>query len=203
MSNCGEIQRLPLGAQYLDYHPAYLSFTEADACLRALLQETPWQQDTLRFGGKPVLVPRLQAWYGDAAAHYGYSGLTLRPLPWTDRLQALRARLEDDLQLHFNAVLLNFYRNGDDSVAWHSDDEAALGSAPIIASLSLGAARRFELKPRGNAAPSGKRTLELEHGSLVVMGPGLQQHWQHRLPKQPQIAQSRINLTFRLIHAMA
>jgi len=197
------VQRLPLGAQYLDYYPVYLPPAEADAWLTALLQETPWQQDSLRFGGKAVPVPRLQAWYGDAAAQYGYSGLDLHPLPWTLRLQTLRARLEHELQLAFNAVLLNLYRNGADSVAWHSDDEAKLGPCPIIASLSLGAARRFELKPRGDAGPPGKRTLELAHGSLVVMGPGLQQHWQHRLPKQPEITHSRINLTFRLIHAVA
>ncbi|MDR0781543.1 MAG: alpha-ketoglutarate-dependent dioxygenase AlkB [Pseudomonadales bacterium] len=197
-------QHYSLGSASLDYYPAWLDGARADHCYGQLLRDTPWRQDTLRFGGKPVLVPRLQAWYGDTQARYGYSGLTLTPLPWTPLLQELRDELQRALQRPFNAVLLNYYRDGNDSVAWHSDDEAELGAAPMIASLSLGAVRRFELQARDRARHgANKHTLDLAHGSLLVMGAGLQQHWRHQLPKQPGIGSSRLNLTFRFIHAVA
>jgi alkylated DNA repair dioxygenase AlkB len=194
-------QRYQLGKAALDYYPAWLDAAFANTCYDTLLRDTPWRQDTLRFGGKPVTVPRLQAWHGP---RYAYSGLTLAPLPWTPLLQQLRDDLQNVLQQSFNAVLLNYYRNGNDSVAWHSDDEPELGPAPVIASLSLGAVRRFELQAldRTQLAMS-KRSLELEHGSLLVMGAGLQRHWRHQLPKQPEVSAGRLNLTFRFIHGMA
>ena len=167
-----------------------------------LLAATPWRQDTLRFGGKAVPVPRLQAWYGDANSRYGYSGLQLAPLPWTPLLRSLRDRLTQTLGLRFNSVLLNYYRDGNDSVAWHSDDEPELGPDPQIASLSLGTARRFELRHRWHKALP-KRQLLLADGSLLLMGHHLQRHWQHRLPKEPGLLGARLNLTFRLVAAMA
>jgi alkylated DNA repair dioxygenase AlkB len=157
-----------------------------------------WQQDTLKFGGKQVLVPRLQAWYGDATSNYGYSGLHLTPLPWTPLLLAIKEKIESSFDIFFNSVLLNYYRNGHDSVAWHSDNEKALGPDPLIASVSLGVERKFELKRRdGNAQ---KTSLELADGSLLLMGKGLQQHWSHQIPKQSWVTEPRINLTFRFIH---
>jgi alkylated DNA repair dioxygenase AlkB len=182
-----------------DAELAYLSnFYDAAACeklLRRLLAETPWRQDTINFGGKAVAVPRLQAWYGDR--HYGYSGLKFPPLPWTDLLLDIRDKISTATQLPFNSVLLNYYRNGNDSVAWHSDDEHELGPDPLIASLSLGAARRFELKHR--TLKRTKLNLWLDNGSLLLMGTGLQQNWQHQLPKDAGVAAPRINLTFRFI----
>jgi alkylated DNA repair dioxygenase AlkB len=197
-------QRYQLGSATLDYYPVWLDASRADHCYAQLLRDTPWRQDTLCFGGKPVAVPRLQAWHGEARARYGYSGLTLAPLPWTPLLRELREGLESALQRPFNAVLLNYYRDGNDSVAWHSDDEAELGPEPVIASLSLGAVRRFELQALDRAQRAGsKRVLELAHGSLLVMGAGLQRHWLHQLPKQAQISTGRLNLTFRFIHGVA
>lgn len=197
-------QRYQLGEAILDYYPSWLEPERADHYLQALLQETPWRQDSLNFGGKKVPVPRLQAWYGEPKAKYGYSGLALNPLPWTPLLSALRQELQDTLQHPFNAVLLNYYRDGNDSVSWHSDDESELGPAPVIASLSLGATRRFELQAKDRARHSPSRqALELTHGSLVVMGPGLQRHWRHQIPKQPGITEGRLNLTFRFIHGVA
>ncbi|MDR2212472.1 MAG: alpha-ketoglutarate-dependent dioxygenase AlkB [Pseudomonadales bacterium] len=193
-------QRYRLGEATLDYYPAWLDSAFADHCYQTLLHETPWRQDSLRFGGKAVAVPRLQAWYGEPKARYGYSGLTLTPLPWTPFLNDLRQRVETQVQAPFNAVLLNYYRDGKDSVAWHADDEAELGPAPLIASLSLGAPRRFELRALEGR---DKYALELTHGSLLVMGPPLQHQWRHRLPKQPEIHAGRLNLTFRFIHGMA
>lgn len=147
-------------------------------------------------------VPRLQAWYGVQQAHYGYSGLHLPPLPLTAPLQRLIDMLREHTGHAFNAVLLNCYRNGQDSVSWHSDDERELGEDPVIASLSLGTTRRFELRHK-RLPHSGKRVLDLEDDSLLLMGSGVQRNWQHRIPKQPGCEGVRINLTFRLIRPVA
>ncbi len=179
--------------------PKFLSVTSADQHFDSLLTQTPWQQDTLNFGGKVVPIPRLQAWYGDKDSHYGYSGLALRPLPWTPLLQELKGSVEQCSNAEFNSVLLNYYRHGQDSVAWHSDDEKELGNEPVIASLSLGVTRRFEFKHRFRKGI--KSCCELSHGSLIVMGKGVQQNWRHQVPKQPEIESGRINLTFRKIIA--
>jgi len=195
-------ERLSLPDAELHYFPVWYDQAASLGLRQQLLAETPWQQDTLHFGGKPVAIPRLQAWYGDTGSRYGYSGLRLNPLPWTALLASMRERLERELGLRFNSVLLNYYRDGNDSVAWHSDDEHELGPDPCIASLSLGAPRPFELRHR-SLRSHGKRSLELGDGSLLLMGQGLQRHWQHQLPKQPGLQEARLNLTFRLIGAVA
>ena len=195
-------ERFTLPDAELHYFPAWYTPPESAALRQQLLAETPWRQDSLRFAGKPVAVPRLQAWYGDRASHYGYSGLHLSPLPWTPLLAGMRERIERELGLRFNSVLLNYYRDGNDSVAWHSDDEHELGPDPRIASLSLGVPRPFELKHR-SLCGYGKRSLTLADGSLLLMGYGLQRHWQHQLPKQPGLQEARLNLTFRLVGAVA
>ena len=180
----------------LAYYRYFYDDAESSALLRTLFAETAWRQDTLRFGGKEVAVPRLQAWYGDR--HYAYSGLKLTPLPWTSTLDAIRQRIGGVCTVPFNSVLMNYYRDGNDSVAWHSDDERELGPDPHIASLSFGATRRFELKRRSGNQP--KVCMPLENGSLLLMGSGVQRNWVHRLPKDPAITEPRLNLTFRFIH---
>lgn len=192
----GKAEILKLADDQLLYLPRFIAPGDADAMLATLLSQAPWQQDYLTFGGRKVAVPRLQAWYGDNRSHYGYSGLRLRPLPWTPLLTALRKRAASVAGASFNSVLLNLYRNGKDSVAWHADDEPELGRDPVIASISLGVTRRFELK---HLASKRKAVCDLEHGSLLVMGHGIQHNWQHQVPKQPEITGSRINLTFRQI----
>lgn len=147
-------------------------------------------------------MPRLQAWYGVPEARYGYSGLRLPPLPLTAPLRRLMDLLAEHTGQRFNAVLLNCYRDGKDSVSWHADDEPELGPDPVIASLSLGATRRFELRHK-QGLPGGKRVLELPHDSLLLMGVGVQRNWQHRIPKEPGREGLRINLTFRLVHPVA
>ncbi|MES2603293.1 MAG: alpha-ketoglutarate-dependent dioxygenase AlkB [Pseudomonadota bacterium] len=196
----GEQLALPDGT--LHYFPAFYPPEQSLACFQRLLKETLWQQDTLNFGGRAVAVPRLQAWYGDAETHYGYSGLRLTPHPWTPLLTTLREDLQQRLSLPFNSVLLNYYRDGQDSVAWHSDDERKLGPDPQIASLSFGTSRRFELKHK-QRRDLKKMTIDLDDGSLLVMGSGVQQHWSHQVPKEPAVTGARLNLTFRFIHAMA
>lgn len=165
---------------------------------QGLLEQTPWRQDAIRMHGRLLPVPRLQAWYGEAAAKYGYSGLQLDPLPFTPLLLQLKAQVQEIVGHEFNSVLLNQYRNGNDSVSWHSDNETELGADPMIASVSLGCERRFELKHRTRKELK-KLALPLTDGSLLFMGKGVQQYWSHQIPKQPGTVGVRINLTFRLI----
>ena len=195
--SCDEPEHLALpDAEVLLYHDCYPQ-AQADRLLKQLLETIPWQQDSLSFGGKTVPVPRLQAWFGDSTSTYAYSGLHLEPLPWSSLLQGIRQRMETIAKHEFNSVLVNYYRNGSDSVAWHRDNEKELGPDPVIASLSFGATRRFDLKHRRGKFPLIH--CALHHGSLLVMAHGLQENWLHRIPKQPEVNGPRINLTFRRI----
>jgi len=146
-------------------------------------------------------VPRLLAWYGDPEARYRYSGLEHQPLPWTPLLAEIRTRVQEACGRPFNAVLLNYYRDGNDSMGWHSDDEPELGRDPLIASLNLGGTRRFDLRRKGTTRIG--HSLELGDGSLLVMGGQTQHHWQHQVAKTRKPVAPRINLTFRLIRGRA
>ena len=162
------------------------------AIMKALSDTVPWQVEKARIFGRELLVPRLTAWFGDAA--YTYSGVSHQPAALPPIVQRLRARAEALSGGSFNAVLLNQYRDGSDSVGWHSDDEASLGEHPTIASLSLGANRTFKF--RHNVT---KRTisLELKSGQWLIMTGKTQAFWQHQVPKTAKPVQARINLTFR------
>jgi alkylated DNA repair dioxygenase AlkB len=162
--------------------------------LARLLEETPWRVDTVVVYGKRYQQPRLTAWYGEAS--YTYSALTLHPLPLTPLLEQLRAAVEHVTGRRYNSVLLNYYRDGADSMGMHSDDEPALGPQPVIASLSYGATRTFILRHRRN-----RRTvkIDLTDGSLLLMAGTLQAHWQHGINKTAQLVGPRLNLTFRYV----
>lgn len=181
----------------LDYRPQWLDHHTADAWLDGLLAETPWTQPSVQLYGRQYPVPRLVAWYGDAEAAYRYSGLTHQPLAWTPLLARIRARVEAAVGQALNGVLLNYYRDGQDSMGWHSDDEAELGRNPLIASLNLGGSRRFDLRRKGTSRI--EHSLWLEHGSLLVMAGPTQHHWQHQVAKTRSPCAPRLNLTFRLI----
>jgi alkylated DNA repair dioxygenase AlkB len=178
--------------------PHWIEADAATQLLETLRDGLAWGQRTLRIVGREIPEPRLTAWFGDPGAVYTYSGLTLAPEPWPTALAGLRARLEAELGHRYNSVLCNLYRDGSDSVGFHADDEPELGAQPIIASVSLGATRRFVLKHkrRKSLAPV---TFELASGTLLVMGGATQRHWVHALPKQRGIAAPRVNLTFRLV----
>jgi alkylated DNA repair dioxygenase AlkB len=198
---------LPVGAvpvplpDGLIYHlPRFLPTPDATAVLEALASGPGWEQHRLMLFGRERLTPRLCAWYGDPDARYAYSGKALEPLPWTAPLAALRERLEVALGVRFNSVLANLYRNGADSMGWHSDDEASLGPQPVIASLSLGATRRFMLRHR-RRRDVPPMSLLLEHGSLLLMVGDTQRHWHHAVPKTRQPVGTRINLTFRHVRS--
>jgi alkylated DNA repair dioxygenase AlkB len=162
--------------------------------LARLVDETPWRADTVVVYGKRHLQPRLTAWYGEAS--YTYSGLSLRPLPLTPLLEQLRTAVEQATGRRYNSVLLNYYRDGADSMGMHSDDEPELGPQPVIASLSYGATRTFILRHKRS-----KRTvkLDLTDGSLLLMAGTLQAHWQHGINKTAKLVGPRLNLTFRFV----
>ncbi|HSR64972.1 MAG TPA: alpha-ketoglutarate-dependent dioxygenase AlkB [Xanthomonadaceae bacterium] len=189
------LQPLPLPGAELALDPRWLSAPAADALLATLLAQVPWSVHRIRLFGREVASPRLSCWIGEPDAAYTYSGTRFAPHPWPPALLALRARLARELDCDFNSVLANLYRDGRDAMGWHSDDEPELGAAPLIASLSLGAVRRFVLKSR--QPPVQRLVLELPHGSLLVMGGATQRHYRHALPRTARPLGARINLTFR------
>ncbi len=175
----------------------FLSVDEADHLL-ALLESMPgWQQDQIRVFGKIHSLPRLHRWFATSNERYRWSGIEMRPEPFPGDLASVLRRLEDESGVRFNTALANFYRSGKDTVSWHSDDEPDLGPEPVIASLSLGATRRFLLRRKKDHTI--RASFDLTHGSLLWMSGSTQALWEHCLPKTAQSVGSRVNLTFRSI----
>lgn len=177
----------------------WIERTAADRLFAALRDEVPWRQDQITLYGKTNDVPRLNAWFGDPGRVYTWSGIRMEPLPWSGAVARIKALLERTLGESFDSALLNLYRDGRDSVAWHADDEPELGRDPLIASVSLGATRAFRL--RHNEGRHAPLTLDLEHGSLLVMGGPTQRFWKHAIPRRARVDGPRINLTFRQMGA--
>ena len=192
------MQHLPIQDGTLAYAPAFFSSTESDRLLQGLVRDTPWRQDKIRLYGKEHDQPRLTAWYGDPGKSYTYSGLRLEPLLWTPLLLEIKGRVEEEAQVSFNSVLLNYYRSGQDSMGWHSDDEPELGQNPVIASVTFGGSRRFDLKHKFRPEVE-KVSLELGHGSLLIMAGPTQHFWKHQIAKTARQVEPRLNLTFRVI----
>ncbi|CAA0097467.1 Uncharacterised protein [BD1-7 clade bacterium] len=194
----------------LHYYPSQFT-AQADHWFSCLQANMPWRQDTLTIAGQQRLIPRLQVWMGDKGTDYQYSGIALTPELWLAPMADIKQQVEAIAGCSFNSALLNFYRDGNDSVAWHADDEAELDDTVPIASISLGQARRFSIKPKKHylqrlasmghnvSGRSATRRQELHHGSLLLMMPGVQKRWQHAVLKQPEITGGRINLTFRKV----
>ena len=176
-------------------HHGAFGRAEADSFLSALRNGVAWQQDDICIFGQTHPLPRLTAWYGESGISFTYSGIQMAPAVWNDDLVTIRDRVAALAGSSFNSVLLNLYRNGSDSVGWHSDDQQVLGVHPVIGSLSLGAARRFQLRRHDNHAC--KRELTLHHGDLLLMSGSTQQRWQHQVPKTSRPTGERISLTFR------
>lgn len=178
----------------------WLPVAAAEKLYHHLLSSLPWSQPTIRVAGRSLPIPRLQTWIGDSDAYYGYSGRGFLPVPWLTELERLKAQLEQACGGRFNSVLANFYRDGNDSVAYHADDEGELGDQPVIASLSLGGTRRFLLKPKdGYATAHPGCALDLANGDLLIMAGDTQTNWLHSVPKTRKPCGSRMNLTFRQI----
>ena len=185
----------------LSYSPEVFPATESKALFEKLTENITWRQESIIIFGRKVLTPRLTAWYGDAGAVYKYSGVSFDPLPWTEELLIIRSKAEALAGTTFNSVLLNLYRDGSDSMGWHSDDEPELGRDPIIASVNLGEARRFDLRLKTDHQQ--KLQLLLEDGSVLVMKGDLQHYWQHQVAKSAKVKGPRINLTFRTIKTLS
>jgi alkylated DNA repair dioxygenase AlkB len=177
--------------------PNFLNTEDADAAYEWLLQNIKWKQYHIKMFGKLLAQPRLTAWYGSAGTNYSYSGLNLVPEPFSKELLTLKAKIEQVGSTQFNSVLLNLYRNENDSMGWHADDEKELGINPIIASLSLGQTRKFQVKHK--LTKNLNLNLLLTHGSLLLMRGEMQHYWQHAIPKSKNSCDQRINLTFRNI----
>ena len=188
---------LPLADAEIALDARWLAEADADRLLGALREAIPWEVHHIRLFGREHASPRLSCWIGDPGTGYRYSGSYFEPHPWPPELARLRERLDTELGIGFNSVLANLYRDGRDCMGWHSDDEAELGLAPVIASVSLGATRRFVLKHRGE--PQRKLEIVLPHGSLLVMSGATQRNYRHALPRTAKPVRERINLTFRRI----
>jgi len=188
-------QRIFLNDSHLDLYRHFLDSVTADALFKQLETSLNWKQETLRIFGKDVLSPRLQSFYGDKGIGYHYSGRTFSAEYWTPELLKLKNQLSECLQHDFNAVLCNLYRTGEDSMGWHSDNEPELGEAPIIASVSFGETRNFNLRAIRQTRQC--LSLPLEHNSVIVMPGGFQDRFQHSISKTKKKVAPRINLTFR------
>jgi alkylated DNA repair dioxygenase AlkB len=183
---------------YVSLYENLFNAEESQNLFLELSNDIIWQQENIQRFGQSIPLPRLTAWYGDAGKSYTYSGITMNPLIWTPPLLRIKHKIEKISKDQFNSVLLNQYRHGKDSVAWHSDDEPELGKEPVIASVSFGATRQFMLKHKFKTEIK-PITLNLNSGSLLLMKGKTQECWLHQVPKTGKEVSPRINLTFRTI----
>lgn len=180
------------------FFPDFFSKEESDHYLNQLSAEVNWKQEPIQMFGKMVMQPRLTAFYGGPEVTYKYSGLTMQATMWTAVLKKIKQKVEEKCDTTFNACLLNYYRDEKDSMGWHRDNEKELGQFPVIASVSFGAQRIFQFRNYKEKLPV--ISVELEHGSLLLMRGETQKIWEHRLPKVARTTGPRINLTFRYVH---
>ena len=181
----------------LKYYPNFIPPEQTNAIMNSLQESLDWRQEQITLYGKTFDVPRLQAWYGDEQAGYQYSNLTMHPLPWDPILLELKQKCEKASNSHFNSVLANFYRHGQDGMGRHADNEPELGQQPVIASVSFGAERNLDFY---HIQSKHKTRVPLADGSLLVMRGTTQSCWQHAMAKSKKHLEPRINLTFRYIH---
>jgi len=193
-----QVKRIPLPDADVQLFSECFGAEENGRFLDRLLSEIRWQQDYLTFYGREIALPRLTAWYGDRGKNYTYSHITMKPHPWSELLLTIKARVEAVSRAEYNSVLLNLYRSGADGVSWHQDNEPELGDDPVIASVSFGAIRIFQMRhlirkdiPRVD--------IPLFDGSLLVMRGSTQKFWQHKISKTQKTVGARVNLTFRYI----
>jgi len=192
---CGHTKGLP--TEVLEYLPNVIDAQLGTRLMERFIAETHWTQKIVNMYDKQVITPRLSAWYADADT-YDYTSIRKsRPNRWTPELLMIKSMVEPIARVEFNSVLLNYYRDGNDSVAWHSDNEKALGTHPTIASVTFGQVRSFDI--RNKTDHSEKYSVRLEHGSLLLMKGDLQSNWDHRIAKSTKPMKPRLNLTFRIV----
>lgn len=183
--------------ELLEYRKSFLSEQEASELFNQLIATTPWKQNTQKMYDKTVVTPRLTSWFGDSSKMYHLGNNDFHVNEWSPELIGLKEKIETFSGYEFNSLLLNLYRDGNDSVAWHRDKESELGNRPVIASVSLGQVRNFDFRNINDHQK--KYSLALDHGSLLIMKGDLQVNWEHRIAKSVKKMNPRINLTFRLI----
>ncbi len=197
----------PATGENVKFYKSFFSINESDNLFRRIDSEVDWQQEQITLYGKTHNLPRKTAWYGDVNKSYKYSGIEVKSKPWTPSLIEIKERIESEFNFKFNSVLLNKYRDGNDHVSWHSDDEPELGLNPVIASVSLGGERVFKLKHKSHKEYKANNIQKnlynidvgLNHGSLLIMQGDTQVNWIHNIPKTTKAVAPRINLTFRRI----
>ena len=192
------LETIPLPGADVSYMRTFDLGLPPEEVLRGLIEETPWRQEDVKVYGKTYRQPRLVAWYGDAGKSYKYSGIALEPLPWAGRIAEIKRRVEAVVAYEFNSVLLNYYRDQNDSMGLHSDDEKELGPRPVIASVSVGAERAFIFKSKLDKDAKPLK-FPLASGSLLLMRGETQQNYKHGIAKETRPLGPRVNLTFRII----
>ncbi len=180
------------------YHGVVFNEKEATQICKDLFETIPWKQDEVVMFGKKIMTKRKVAWFADAGISYTYAGVKKSGLQWTKALLGIKQKVEAITGAKYNACLLNLYHEGEEGMGWHRDNEKEIVAESSIASMSLGAVRKFAFK---HATSNERLDIELVNGSLLDMKGPIQQHWYHSLPKTKRIKQMRINLTFRLMHA--
>jgi alkylated DNA repair dioxygenase AlkB len=191
----GQSKGLPV--EMLEYRPGLFTKEQGDNLLSKFINTTSWKQTTQKMWEKEYLTPRLTAWFGDVGTDYSEAGKISNPRPWTNELLMIKNLVEPLAGIKFNSVLLNYYRDGNDSVAWHSDKESILGRRPVIASVSFGQVRSFDIRNKLNHKEH--YSVRLEHGSFLLMKAGLQEAFEHRIAKSVKPMGARVNLTFRVV----
>lgn len=199
-AHAAKLKAVPMPGAEIFYQASLPLPGSAESVLQDLIAHVPWRAEEIVVWGRRYAQPRLVAWFGDAAATYTYSGLRMEPLAWTDTLSAIRTEVEHAAQAKFNSVLLNYYRDQNDSMGLHSDDEPELGLKPVIASVSLGERRTFILRHKRRRDLKPVR-LPLESGSLLLMQGDTQHNWKHGIHKESRPCGPRVNLTFRRIYS--
>ena len=181
----------------LIYVPGFYSKKQADNYFKTIKDQTNWQHDDITVFGKTYKQPRLTALFGETNQTYSYSNITMHPQPFTQNLKDIKSKVEKFSDEKFNTLLINLYRDGNDSNGWHADNEKELGKNPVIASVSFGEERPFHFKHR--RLKNERHKLNLEHGSLLLMKGEMQYYWLHQIAKTKKKVEPRINLTFRRI----
>jgi alkylated DNA repair dioxygenase AlkB len=181
----------------VEYRSKVFEETESNVLLQQFIHELPWEQITRIMYGKKIITPRMTVWFGDPLSNYSLGAVPEHPLPWTKELITIKNKVKELAGIDFNTVLLNYYRDGNDSVAWHSDNDGIPGRNKIVASVSFGQPRIFEFRNRKDHRM--KYSMVLENGSYLLMKGDFQDQWEHRVPKTLKVMKPRVNLTFRLM----
>jgi alkylated DNA repair dioxygenase AlkB len=194
-------QRIDLPGADIVLHQQVWSPERGNQLCNQLVQEIEWRQDKISMFGQVHDVPRLNAWYGDPDCSYAWSGIRMHPFAWTPTLQQIREQVNSLAAVQFNSALLNLYRDGNDKVDWHADDEQVLGLTPVIASASFGASRKFRLRRKDRSLKA--TDIVLDSGDVLIMRGSTQQLWEHEVPRSKKVKEPRVNLTFRKVRVAA